>query len=286
MTIPAITATDQIDLVRAELEELAEHVIDPEAREPFGVYLFSSTDAGAELGRAVEREVFAEFFGNSPELLAEEYAPYEPSSLFLVVVDHRRRLPAGVMRVVLPTGAGLKSLDDLETVWGERTDDVLARSRVPYDRSEAWDIATLAVSADYRGAKAEGLVSAALYQALALATLRSPVSWWVTVLDVVVLDLLQSQFQHPFSHFQGIGPKRYLDSPSSVPVWCDIARWEQRIAAADPSTHALLVDGVGLEGAVAQPDWDRLPAVVGTTAGTTASTTADTTAGTTADSPS
>lgn len=270
MTTPEIAATDRIDLVRAELEELADQVIDPEAAEPFGVYVFSSTDVGAELGRAVEREVFSEFFGNSPELLAEEYAPYEASSLFLVVLDHRRRLPAGVMRVILPTGARLKSLDDLETIWGERTEEVLERSRVPHDRSEAWDIATLAVSAEYRGAKAEGLVSAALYQGLALATFRSPVSWWVTVLDVVVLDLLQTQFQRPFSHFKGIGPKRYLDSPSSVPVWCDVARWERRLAVADPSTHALLVDGVGLEGAVAQPDWDRLPAIVGTTVGSTA----------------
>lgn len=286
MTTPEIDATEQIDLVRAELEELAEQVIDPEATEPFGVHAFSSTDAGAKLGRAVEREVFGEFFGNSPEMLAEEYAPYEASSLFLVVVDHRRRLPAGVMRVILPTGAGLKSLDDIEAVWGERTDEVLERSRVPYDRSEAWDIATLAVSGEYRGANTEGLVSAALYQALALATFRSPVSWWVTVLDVVVLDLLQSQFQRPFSHFQGIGPKRYLDSPSSVPVWCDIARWERRLAAADPSTHALLVDGVGLEGAVAQPDWARLPAITGTTADTITDTSTDTTVGTSVDSPS
>src|SRR5579875_1985596 len=83
--------------------------------EPFGVYVLRSEDPAAELGRSLERAVFLEAFGNTPELLEVEYSPYESASLFLVVVDHRRRLPAGVMRVICPGGpAGLKSLNDLE----------------------------------------------------------------------------------------------------------------------------------------------------------------------------
>ena len=73
---------------------------------PFGTYIVASTDPAAEIGREVERQVFGEFFGNSPEMLAEEYAPFEASSIFLCVIDQRRLVPAGVsLRSCRPTRA-------------------------------------------------------------------------------------------------------------------------------------------------------------------------------------
>ena len=75
-----------------ELEELATSLIEREGRgeTPFGFYIIRSNDPAAELGRAVEREVFLEFFGNTPDMLHDEYDPYEGNSLFLVLVDHLR----------------------------------------------------------------------------------------------------------------------------------------------------------------------------------------------------
>ena len=109
------------------LRELAESVIESSgAEQPFSLHLIASTDAAAELGRSVEREVFGEVFGNSPELLAAEYAQYEPASVFLVVLDNRRLLPAGVMRLIVSGAQGLKSLDDIERVWGQPIDAVVA----------------------------------------------------------------------------------------------------------------------------------------------------------------
>lgn len=259
--------TPHIDLVRAEVQELVDAVVDPNAEEPFGVYVFASSEPGAELGRAVEREVFGTVFGNSPELLTAEYEPYEPASVFFCVIDHRRRVPAGVIRVILPSGPSLKSLDDLEAVWEARLADVLPASGVHRGTDEAWDIATLAVSEDYRGERTRGLVSLALYQAVTHAAYRFGVPWWVAVLDVVVLDLIQTQLQRPFSYFRGVEPKRYLDSPSSIPVWTDLGEWARRMADADPALHEFLVDGTGLEGAVSRPNFDRLPSIIGTRAG-------------------
>ena len=86
--------------------------------QPFGLHVVASTDPAAELGRVVERVVFEEFFDNSPELLDEEYEPYEPASMFLCVIDQRRLVPAGVMRLIVPSPAGLKTLDDIERVLG------------------------------------------------------------------------------------------------------------------------------------------------------------------------
>ena len=77
----------------AELRYLTELVMPADAVEPFGAYLFRGDEPGAELGRHVERAVFLEAFGNTPELLAEEYGPYEASSVFICVVDQLPQAP-------------------------------------------------------------------------------------------------------------------------------------------------------------------------------------------------
>ena len=81
------------------LRDLAEDLIGREERTPapFGLYIVPSADPAAELARDVERVVFKEFFDNSPELLDEEYAPYDAGSVFFVVLDHALRTPAGSM---------------------------------------------------------------------------------------------------------------------------------------------------------------------------------------------
>src|SRR5216684_4710946 len=100
---------------------LIDRTIDVSVPEVFGSYLFLDSDPAAEIARSVERAVFLEAFGNTPELLAAEYGPYESSSLFLCIVDHRARRPAGAMRLILPriSGPGLKSVNDVEKAWGE-----------------------------------------------------------------------------------------------------------------------------------------------------------------------
>ena len=113
-----------------QLDELATALIEREGRgdTPFGFYIVRADDPASELARSVEREVFYEFFGNTPDLLHEEYDPYESASLFLLMVDHLRRKPAAVLRMLLPSPAGFKSLNDIETHWGQPVDEVLART--------------------------------------------------------------------------------------------------------------------------------------------------------------
>jgi hypothetical protein len=214
------------------------------------VYAFAAHEPESELARHVEREVFYEFFKNTPELLATEYGPYEDSTLFVCLLDHRRRLPAGVIRLVLPSPAGLKSLDDVEAVWGHRLDHVLERTGMSPGLDRVWDVATLAVDAEYRGRATDGLVSLGLYQAVAQLALRCNARWVVTILDLVVLNLIQDATSHAFEGFSGLEPLRYLDSPASLPVYCDLDAYFPRLETADPSMYEILYDGRGLEPAV------------------------------------
>ncbi len=241
-----------------DLRDLAQSVMTKAGRDttPFGLYVIPGLDPAAELGRSIEREVFAEFFGNSPELLAEEYEPYDPNSLFFVVIDHRLRAPAGVLRALLPHGPA-KSLDDIARAWGEDPDEVIARTNPGIDRSLVWDIGTLAAMPDYRGSSTSGLITLSLYQCLAMLAHQDGVKWVTAVLDLVVLELIQKMISRPFTPFAGLEPLSYLDSPASLPVFLDADDYQPRLALTDPNMYDILFRGSGLEAAVSTPDWTR-----------------------------
>jgi hypothetical protein len=254
---------DELDVGREELREQVDALWPAEAPgEAFGVYGFDAGDPRSELARQVERAVFEETFGNSPELLAQEYGPYEDATYFFCVVDHRRRLPVGAVRLILPSVAGSKTLHDVERRWGCGPAAALARAGLELDPGRVWDIATIAVDRDYRRRATQGLVSGALYQALCRNAALAGVGLTVAVLDLVVLEMIQVISHEAYHPFDGCEPMRYLDSPASVPVYCDVPRYLPRLAETDPGTYELLIEGKGLETAVRPPDWDRMQATL------------------------
>ena len=237
-----------------DLRRLTQRVAVPGAREPFGAYLYSSDEAGAELGRHLERVVFLEAFGDSPEVLAREFAVYEASSVFICVIDHLRWLPAGVMRIVLPSPAGFKSLNDIEPVWGESAEVLIERTGLALDLDRTWDIATLALGTDYRAPAAAGLVTMGLYQTLSLAARSCGIEWLVAIFDMPVYRLIRWKLRMIFAGFDGVAPLPYIGSVASIPAWCDVVAAERRLAAEDPDLHAILVEGTGLEPALRRVD--------------------------------
>ncbi len=245
-------------LSAAALERLVDRCVSPVATERFGAYLFFSDEPTAELARHVEQTVFLDSFGNTPELLAAEYSPYERNSVYLCVIDHEFRRPAGVIRLLLPVPAGLKSLNDMEAVWGESAEQLFLRAGTPFIREKTWDIATLAVDLDYRGAKTKGAVAAGLYQTLTLAALACGVNWFIAILDAPVFRSLRWQLCSIFQEFEGVEPREYLGSVASIPAWCDVAAAERRLAEVNPRLHTVLVRGIGLEESVRRVDFARI----------------------------
>lgn len=250
-----------LDLVREELRELGTHIVDDAGRpdQAFGVYAFTPEAPEAELARWVEREVFNEVFGNSADMLEAEYGPYDDGTVFVVALDNRRRLPAGMLRLVLPSPAGSKSLDDIERGWGQPLGDVLARTGIEFPLDSLLDVVTVAVAPDYRRPATDGLVSLALYQAVAAVGVLRPCAWIVAILDLVVLALLDQTIKDPFRRFAGIEPRSYLDSPESLPVYMDCDAYLTRLATTDPTMHGILARQTGLEAAVRALDWERVP---------------------------
>ena len=252
----ALEAFDQ----PADEHELIDQLLASEPRDAtaFGLYVIDGAAPAAELARAVERAVFLEYFGNTPEMLRAEYDAYEASSTFLTVIDHRRRCVAGMIRVIRPSAAGFKSLDDIEAVWRAPVDELVREGGPGHSAPDAIDIATLAVSPEYRGDATSGLISLALYQAVTQLAGANGMRWLIAVLDLIVLDLIQSQTCRPFTAYAGLDPLSYLDSPSSLPVFSDLHEYAARLETLDRSMFEILFEGSGLEAAVSQPASFRL----------------------------
>ena len=238
----------------AALRRLARESTGPNAREPFGAYLFATGEPGADLARHVEQSVFLETFGNTPDLLTREYRRYERTSFFICVVDHLRHVPAGMMRVLTPSPAGFKSLDDIEPVWGCTAGHLIERTGLDFDASSTWDIATLAVAEEYRRGASAGFVTMGLYQTLTLAAFHCGIDWFIAILDMPVFRILRWRLRMIFAGYEGIGPRPYLGSAASLPAWCDVAAAERRLAEEDEDLHSVLVRGVGLEAALRRVD--------------------------------
>lgn len=235
----------------SSLARLVDEIVPLGTREPLGVYVFPSHHPNAELGREVEREVFYEVFGNTEELLSQEYDRYEERSLFFCVVDHRRKRPAGVMRLIIPRPDATcsKSFDDIRNHWGLAPRELnFGDTPIPYD--QCWDVATLAVAPEYRGMATAGLVSLSLYQSLARTALACGIHHGIALLDSVLYRMSTWKFGSPFEVLDGLEGKSYLGSETSYPVLCDLEKWRERLSASDPTLCELIFEGKGFGAAV------------------------------------
>jgi len=248
------------ELSEADVRDLAGAVADPSSTAPMGTYVFAPDEPGALLAAQLEGAVLLEVFGNTPELLSEEYGAYAHASVFVCVIDQRRRLPAGVLRLILPSEQGLKSLVDIEAIWGQDFSALYAASGLEYDAARTWDLATLAVGPDYRSAAARGLVTIALVQTYAMMAARCDSPYAVALLHLPVLRMLQWKLRRPFLELD-VEPRPYLDSPASIPVWGDLYDCHRRLEQEDPILYDIMANGTGIEAAVRPPDWDAAAAV-------------------------
>lgn len=231
---------------------------------PFGCYLAGPNDPLADEARRLERAVFFETFGNTEAMLQAEYGLYEDASVFIVVVDHLRSRVAGMIRLILDKHGHLKSMVDIEAEpWNMPLDEVMRESGLGHFRThEALDVATLAVDPEYRKGASSDLVSFALYRAVVQTNNAAGMKWLVTILDVVVLELIQTKMLQPFSFYSGVEPKRYLDSPSSVPVFCEMEPYLARVRGIDPAVEEMLSSDVGFESVITSADYERAAEVI------------------------
>ena len=180
----------------------------------------------ASVGRDLERQVFQEAFGNSAALMAAEYGPYEASSLFFVVIDRKRGVPAGVARMIESRGPGTKTIDDAPRHIGVGVDVILAEHGMTGDK--VWDCATLAVLPEYRGGRSSLLVSSLLYRTFLLMGRRRGVRHAVGMLDRGAYRNIRL-IGMPLEPLAGSQPFAYLGAAENRAVYADFPRMEPAI---------------------------------------------------------
>jgi hypothetical protein len=78
-----------------EARRLVDELLETAGTRRFSVHLAGPDDAAALLSLQVAADVFLEAFGNTAELLRDEYAPLLPSMTHLVVIDGVTRTAVG-----------------------------------------------------------------------------------------------------------------------------------------------------------------------------------------------
>ena len=203
---------------------------------------FNVTGDELAAARACEADVFLSAFGNTRDQLDDEYGPYDEASLFMSVSNAVGDV-LGVCRFILPSPAGLKTLNDVaREPWC--VDGVRSARAVGIDPENCWDMATLGVRDGFRG---PGLmVAMALYHGILKTGAVNGVPAATAIMDDHVRRAL-GVFDYVYPALPGTATSTYLGSPASTPVYfltSSLVAQRRR----NPDAYRLLSLGIGLDG--------------------------------------
>ncbi len=191
---------------------------------------------------ACEADIFGATYGVPYDHHVAEFAPYESASAFLVVLDRQDDV-AGVMRLITPGLAGLKTLNE---AGGEpwSIDGLRAAAAVGVHPDQTWDVATLGVP---KGVGPHRLaVTAALYHGLAVSSRRNRVRSMVMTVDERVRAILRVGGLY-LTALPGATPRPFCGSPASTPVYAHFAPMLGNQRRVNPQAYRLMTLGVGLD---------------------------------------
>jgi hypothetical protein len=215
----------------ADLSEQLLATYPPTSRHRFVCYPVGGTSPFADLGRRTELEVFEAAFGNDRAVMEREYGPYEQASRFFVVMDQVERRPAGVLRVIAHSVAGLKTLQDIAGKPLRIGVRDFQEFHAVTELDRCWDVGTVAVLPEYRrSASRTREVSLMLYRALYVHAMREGVEHFVAVIDEHAHRGLRA-LGVPFVAINDSGPFGYLDSASSTALYGFVPAFRARMEA-------------------------------------------------------
>ncbi|KAF3019340.1 hypothetical protein E8E14_010339 [Neopestalotiopsis sp. 37M] len=220
--------TVKYTLTDAEIAALCARLLaerPPQVPDALVMYRLEGGGSGADgelsnLGRHVEREVFEERFGNTDADMRRVYGAYEAASEFFLVVDRALCRPAGTMRNIRNSDAGLLALRDAGAYTGLRVDTFLNTYGLD-SLDTVWDVGTLAIPAAYRD-RGEHHIVAMLYRGAHLRGALEGMTHYVALVDRHLYRTFK-MMGFAFYPMAGLAPFAYEGSDSIQPV-CGVAR--------------------------------------------------------------
>lgn len=209
------------------------------------VFQMRFNPTGDQLAAALDCEasVFLKAYGNTPEQLAEEYGPYAAASVFIGIYEPGGDA-VGAVRLIRPTGLGLKTLHDVSRPpWSLDVPRMARAARL--DLGRTWDFTTLGARRGLR--RWSTLISAGLFHGLVQAVRANDIASAVMMIDERVRGLL-SLAGMTGQTMPGAQTTCYMGSPRCTPVYehCQQAFDRQRLN--NPDGYRLFMQGIGLDG--------------------------------------
>lgn len=217
------------DLLDSERNELTRELLSTKTitiSDRFVCFELEGTDPFADIARQVEREVFQESWGNDSLTMKKEYGPYDKSSIFFVVVDTQSEAPAGVVRMIRNSAAGLKTIVDLDDSIKSPiapvaipVDDVMRYHAID-DLDRCWDGATAAVPRRYR--RKLMAIHMQIMRVVSAAAMRENIQHFVAVLDAPVVRAARDILGLPLVPLANTPPFTHMDAPNNQAVYAHI----------------------------------------------------------------
>jgi len=190
-----------------------------------------------------EVDVLGRWYGDTRELLADAYGPYESHTSFLSVRDAAGTVQ-GWCRLIRPGGPGLKTISDVgDPPW--EVDGARAARAAEIDLDRTWDVATLGVRRELGGAGA--VVAAAIYHGIIASCRVNDVPWVIGIVDRRVRQILAT-LGLTLRALPGTGAKPYMGSPACAPIYAHVAQVLDEQRRTSPDAHRLIALAAGLDG--------------------------------------
>ena len=199
------------DDVRRMTDDLLAEVAGGPGR--YSVHVASGHEDGALLSLQVAADVFYEAFGNTPEVLEQEYTHVIPAMTHVVVLDRHTRTAVGSLILQESPAAELKTVVDMASPpWAVPAEESLAVLGLgPADRTAA-DLLVLAVAPEHRNRSVAVLL---LYAGWVVSAAHG-IERWTAILDDSLLGGLNALSGGALHAAAASHP--YLGSPGSTPV--------------------------------------------------------------------
>jgi hypothetical protein len=204
--------------------------------------IVAHSPAERDAARRVEARVFLQAFGNTPEVMEQEYGAYEARSRFVAVIDAQSGDALGTARLITAGASPVKTLVDVAgEPWRLPVPDSLAT--VGLAPATVWDVGTLAVDPRFRSGSAGAEVSLALCHGIWRYARNCGVPGLVTILDDRVRRLVRAMGL-PWYPMAGAASRPYLGSPASTPCVFVVRTAEEEVYGARPDLAPALDHGV------------------------------------------
>jgi GNAT superfamily N-acetyltransferase len=198
-----------------EAQRLVDELLATAGERRFSVHLAGPDDAAALLSLQVAADVFLDAFGNTAELLRDEYATLLPAMTHLVVLDRVTRTAVGSLVLQAAPAEELKTVVDLAgEPWSMPTDDALAALGLARGDRTAVDQLLLAVHPAYRKV---GLAQLLMYAGWVLSVERR-IHLWTAILDEPLRRGMNELTHGALLPIGGAATQPYLGSVASTPI--------------------------------------------------------------------